>query len=151
MRTRTTLACIGLAAAAFGPLAAAGPAVAAEPPPPAAPTAPAAPDAKILETVCASVQKIIEQIGAAQLVKVDALNPATVHDQCMKSGKVSMADPAKQPAQQPGALPGLGKAADPGADPGAVPGAGVVHLGGMDLGGVRLSPLTVGDAGPGKG
>ncbi|MEU8959249.1 hypothetical protein AB0C93_33755 [Streptomyces sp. NPDC048518] len=148
MRTRTTLACIGLAAAAaFGPLAVAGPAVAAEPPPPTAPTAPAAPDAKMLETVCASVQKIIEQIGVAQLVKVDALNPAAVHDQCMKSGKVSMADPAKQPAQQPGALPGLGKAADPG----AVPGAGVVHLGGMDLGGVRLSPMTVGDAGPGTG
>ncbi|MFD6435913.1 hypothetical protein [Streptomyces venezuelae] len=147
MRTRTTLACVGLAAAAvLGPLAVAGPAVAADPPPPTAPTAPTAPDAKILETVCASVQKIIEQINVAQLVKVDGLNPAAIHDQCMESGKVSMPGPVKEPAKQPGSASGLVKA-EAGSvlvDPGGL------HLGGMDLGGVRLNPMDLGDAGPAK-
>ncbi|MEU5684305.1 hypothetical protein [Streptomyces venezuelae] len=147
MRTRTTLACVGLAAAAvFGPLATAGTAVAADPPPPTAPTAPAAPDAKILETVCASVQKAIEQIAAVQVVKVDGLDPAAIHDQCMQSGKVSMPDPVKEPAKQPGAVSGP-EETEAG---GVVLDQGGLHLGGMDLGGVRLNPLDLGDAGPAK-
>ncbi|MFF1375361.1 hypothetical protein [Streptomyces sp. NPDC058308] len=146
MRTRTTLACIGLAAAALGSLAVAGPAVAAEPPPPTAPTAPTVSEAKILETVCASVQKIVEQINTAQLVKVDGLNLAAVHDQCVQSGKVSLADPAKETVKQPGAMSGLGKTAGGS----LAPGLGGLHLGGMDLGGVRLSDMTLSDMGLSK-